>query len=205
MNPHFIFNILQSVQGLVFEEDKNKVLSLLSEYAELTRRILDFSDKKWITIGDEIKTLNLYLKLESGRFSEGDELDWRIEKSPELSNEIQIPSQIIQPLAENAIKHGLMHVMGRKILRISIEKAANNAVTIRVDDNGIGRKQSALKRKSLHKPFATNALQKRIELFGQMTRTEIKLQYLDKETDDVAAGTTAVITLPTLSHESITH
>lgn len=206
MNPHFIFNILQSVQGLVFEDDKNKVLSLLSEYAELTRRILDFSDKKWISIGDEIKTLRLYLKLESGRFSEGDELNWHIEKSSELSNEVLIPSQIIQPLAENAVKHGLLHVMGKKELKISIEKIDANHVKISVEDNGIGRKQSTKKRSSLHKPFATNALQKRIALFSQMTRSNIQLEYIDKEADDVAIGTEVIIILPIkTSNESLTN
>ncbi|CCG52508.1 Two-component system sensor histidine kinase [Flavobacterium indicum GPTSA100-9 = DSM 17447] len=198
MNPHFFYNALNTLQSYILSNEKKEAVEYLSKFSNLTRTILEMTEKDWITISDEIKTLALYLDIEKARF-EGD-LTYTITIDPSIDTElIKIPSMLIQPYVENAIKHGLLHKKEEKILTIEFLKIENNLI-IKIDDNGIGRVKSnalnKIKNKN-HQSFATDALQNRISLLNQYTNKNISIETIDKYTiTKQASGTTVIIKLP---------
>lgn len=192
MNPHFIFNILQSIQGMIMDGDKRTAVQLLGEYAKFTRKILDFSDKKWISIKDEIAHLETYIKLENSRLDNS--IRWEIRTDSRLNLQKNIPTQLIHPLIENAIKHGLAQQAGERRLLIDfVLDTADNSLQIEVTDSGIGREAAAQKRKSGHVSFSTNALSKRINLYNLLLQTNITFGYTDLLANGLPLGTKAFI------------
>lgn len=191
MNPHFMFNALNSIQDLVLQQDTINAQVYLAKFSELTRQVLDASGMEFISLQKEIDMLSLYLDLEKLRF--GDDFHYSIEISEHLdADEIVIPSMIIQPFVENALKHGLLHKQGHKILQVSFLYDAD-ALICCVADNGIGRKVSAEinSRKKKHKSFATNATAERLRLLNEYYILNIDLQIHDLE-----QGTSVMITIP---------
>lgn len=199
MNPHFIFNVLNTIQSYVFMNDRKKAIFYLGQFSDLIRKILENSDKEKISLSDEITFLKLYLNIEMARFS--DKLKTSVEVSQNLDLEtIFIPPMLIQPYAENAIKHGLLHLSGEKRLLIMIKPSNNKQyIEITVDDNGIGRKKSnEINRKRVnHNSFANAANEKRISLFNLLNKKKMKIEIIDKmSADGSAGGTTIVISIP---------
>ncbi len=198
MNPHFAFNALNSIQNYIISNDKELASDYLGLFADLMRKYLHYSQEEFISIDEEVETLNMYLELEKLRFE--DTLNYKIYESENLSSlEIMIPVMLIQPFVENSIKHGLFHRKNNRILEISfIEK--NNNILITVKDNGIGRKQSAeinKMRHRKHKSFATSALQKRINLINKSKKNNISIQYIDLYDDNKKSkGTLVEINIP---------
>lgn len=196
MNPHFLFNALNTIQSYIITEDKENASNYLSKFSKLTRKILEMSDKETITLQEEIDALILYVELEKMRF---DDLNFTIEFEKDINaNQLLIPSMIIQPYVENAIKHGLLHKFGDKQLFIKIKKAADYLI-IQIEDNGIGRAQSEIINKNKsgnHRSFASNANLKRIELLNA-EKNEIGIEYADKLNENgKSAGTIVNIKLP---------
>ena len=197
MNPHFLFNALNTIQSYIITEDKENASNYLSKFSKLTRKILDMSDKETITLQEEIDALILYVELEKMRF---DDLNFTIEFEKDFNaNKILIPSMIIQPYVENAIKHGLLHKEGDKQLFIKITKN-HTTLFIQIEDNGIGRRLSEQINKNKsnnHLSFASNANLKRIELLN-IEKNEIGIEYIDKqnENDESDTGTIVNIKLP---------
>jgi len=140
MNPHFLFNSLNSVQNLV-QQNKNQEAHLyLSNFAGLIRKVLRNSDKEEVSLAEELETLEQYLNLEKLRF----DFEFSIKIDDQIDKELfMLPSMILQPIAENALTHGLQHKTGDKKLSIRISKI-ENAIQITVEDNGIGIKASEL-------------------------------------------------------------
>lgn len=138
MNPHFLFNSLNSVQNLV-QQNKNQEAHLyLSDFAGLIRKVLRNSDKEEVSLAEELETLEQYLNLEKLRF----DFNYTIEIDDQIDQELfMLPSMILQPVAENALTHGLQHKTGDKKLSIRISKI-ENAIQITIEDNGIGMKAS---------------------------------------------------------------
>lgn len=134
MNPHFLFNSLNSVQNLV-QQNKNKEAHLyLSDFAGLIRKVLKNSDKEEVSLDEELETLEQYLNLEKLRF----DFDYNIEVDSQIDKDLfMLPSLILQPFAENALVHGLQHKAGNKKLLVQITKI-ENAILIAIEDNGIG-------------------------------------------------------------------
>jgi len=134
MNPHFLFNSLNSVQNLV-QQNKNKEAHLyLSEFAGLIRKVLKNTDKEEVSLAEELETLKQYLNLEKLRF----DFEYIIEVDNQIDqNLFMLPSMILQPIAENALTHGLQHKSEDKKLSIRITKL-KNAIQISIEDNGIG-------------------------------------------------------------------
>jgi LytS/YehU family sensor histidine kinase len=199
MNPHFIFNALNTIQSYVYANDKRSASSYLGKFSELIRRILDNSSKSSITLQEEIYILQLYMDIEKARF--GENLNTVIEIEPDLDAEdILIPPMLIQPYIENAIKHGLLHKQGEKKLAVTINKKLEpEFVEIIIDDNGIGREMSMeLNKKRInHNSFASDANNKRIHLIEHITGKKAKLEIIDKKfADGSAAGTKIVIHIP---------
>jgi len=141
MNPHFIFNSLNSIQDCIVSEQHDKALNYLTQFSKLLRTVMDYSDKNYIPLEKEIEFLKLYLNIESLRFSDSFKYEIILAKNLDIE-EINVPSLLIQPFAENAIWHGLMHKQGERTLNISFSETDDNNLEIIVEDNGIGRKKA---------------------------------------------------------------
>lgn len=197
MNPHFMFNVLNAVQGLIYDNQKTKASEYLGTFSDLMRKTLDSSDQSEITIAKELETIELYVGLEEARFEENT-FFWSLEMpSDEDLNQYVIPSLILQPFIENAIKHGLMHKEGEKMLHLKIVKKENYWI-FEVTDNGIGRKQSAIINAQFQRPrsFATQAIQNRINLINQVHKRPIKVEIIDLEHQGKATGTRVILQIP---------
>lgn len=197
MNPHFIFNALNTIQSYIYLNDKENASNYLAQFSMLTRKILDMSNNETVTLTDEIETLQLYLSLEKMRFE--DSLSYDITIAPNLKvNDIKIPSMLIQPYVENALKHGLLHKKTNRNLSILFEQDSQFLV-IKIDDNGVGRKKAnELNSIKDHKfnSFSTEANQKRLTLLNKQT-TEIGVNTIDKfDKNGIAEGTLVVLKIP---------
>jgi len=113
MNPHFFYNALNTIQAYIFTNDKKNASSYLAKFSKLTRMILEMSEKETISIQNEIEALKLYLELEKMRFEEDFNFVIEVQNSVDIDM-IKIPSMLVQPYTENAVKHGLMHAKGEK-------------------------------------------------------------------------------------------
>jgi LytS/YehU family sensor histidine kinase len=205
MNPHFLFNALNTIQSYIYQNDKQNASQYLGKFSELTRMILEMSNREKVSLTEEIKALKLYLELEQLRFEE--KLKHEIVVAKTVDEEmIHIPSMLIQPYVENAIKHGLLHKKDNWLLHILFERKENTLV-VTVDDNGIGRKRSQelqkLKLKQ-HQSFAMSANEKRLNILNKGLEKPIALQIIDKTNDSgEACGTTVILNIPILNNTSI--
>lgn len=198
MNPHFIFNVLNAVQGLIYSNQKSKASDYLGKFSDLMRKILDTSDKNEVTIEKEFETIDLYISLEKARFDSDFEYKITFPEAVDLSNYL-IPSMIIQPFVENAIKHGLMHKSGYKQLDIKVEKL-EDVWCFTIEDNGIGRKASEIINQKIkkHISFATKAIENRVKLINKITNIVIDIEVIDKKSlNDESLGTRIKIYIPT--------
>jgi ligand-binding sensor domain-containing protein len=181
MNPHFLYNVLNTVQGLVYGNRKTEAGELLGNFSDLMRKTLQASDKQLLTLRDEIENIRLYLELEKARFDEGFTYTIDIIGIEDLT-QVYVPSLMLQPFVENAVKHGLMHKAGEKKVEIVFEKEANG-IRVVIDDNGIGRIHSMeINQRSQNKPFsfATEALNERMNLFNRLYPQKIFCRIVDK-------------------------
>ncbi len=198
MNPHFFYNALNTLQSYILSNEKKQAIEYLSKFSNLTRTILELTEKDYISVNEEIKTLKLYLDIEKARFE--DDFKYEINTNSDLDNEhIKIPSMMLQPYVENAIKHGLLHKKDNKELKISFEKN-NDILKITIDDNGIGRQKSGelntIKNKN-HNSFATEAMQNRIDLLNQYNHNNISIVITDKTNFlKQSIGTTVTFKIP---------
>lgn len=200
MNPHFLYNVLNSIQGLIYANKKEEAADYLSKFSDLMRLTLNFSDKQWHEISEEISALHLYLQLEAGRFSNEFSFDVRIDDATRRENPL-VPSMLIQPYVENAIKHGLLHKVGPKRLTVDFSMHEDvKRIIISIEDNGIGRKQSAVlaeKRSKTHKSFATQSIQSRLQILNQLLTEPVEVEIIDKKNDQQqATGTLVIVRLP---------
>lgn len=201
MNPHFIFNALNTIQAYIYTNNQEKAAGYLQKFSELTRRILNMSNTDTVPLREEIRALTLYLDLEQQRFEEPVEVHWDID--PRLDIDIiHIPSMLIQPYVENAIKHGLLHRKGKKELYLRFNSRGDN-LEIQVDDNGVGRKRAAsLKgnRSEIHQSFAVSANKKRLDILNQGRKNPIVMAIIDKysETQE-PMGTRVTLSIPRFS------
>jgi len=200
MNPHFMFNILNAVQGLIYSNQKTKASEYLGTFSDLVRKTLDNSDKKEVSIEQEIETIRLYINLEKGRFEE-DSFFYTIHlPDGEDLSVYNIPSLLIQPFVENAIKHGLLHKKGMKRLEINVEKD-NEAQLWRfiIEDNGVGRETSKNinSRIKKHASFATNAIENRIQLINKINKLPVTIKIEDLiSIQGEVLGTRVIINIP---------
>lgn len=182
MNPHFIFNALNSIQDLVLMKDIKNSTIYIGKFSALIRKILLSSKEQFISLNNELEILSLYLDLEKLRFGEQLNVTFNCLVSLEQQTEIQIPAMFIQPYIENAIKHGLFHKKGLKKLLVEFRIEGDFLVCV-IEDNGIGQeKANEMKEKTLHlhTGFSTEAIQHRIQFLNQTMQKEIRIQ-----TDDL--------------------
>ena len=141
MNPHFLFNALNSIQQMILANEEMVATKYLSKFSKLLRAILIHSDKETISLKEEMDILKLYVELESIRFK--DSFQYQIICDEEIdADEVKIPTLLVQPFVENAIWHGLMHKEGERRLRIHFTEETDFIKCV-IEDNGIGRKKAA--------------------------------------------------------------
>jgi hypothetical protein len=201
MNPHFVFNAINSIQHYILRDDTSSAHKSLTKFSKLIRNVLDNSKQETITLEKETETIRLYLELESLRFSDGFEYSIQIDDGIDPLTTFIAP-MLIQPFAENAIWHGLLHKRdGAGKLTIKVERV-DDLLRIHIDDNGIGRKAAEeIRRLSprQHKPVGVNNTLERIELIRLQYNKNISATIIDKVSNDgIATGTTVILQIPEL-------
>ncbi|MEM9920936.1 MAG: histidine kinase, partial [Bacteroidota bacterium] len=144
MNPHFVFNALNAIQNYLLTNDTEAAIDYLSHFAKMISFIFEYSSKKKVSLERELEFLNHYLKLEKLRFEE--KIDIQLSIEPELeerTSEIYLPPLLIQPIVENAFKHGLYHKLDKGHLSIRFENSDKAAFKCTIEDDGIGRQEAA--------------------------------------------------------------
>ncbi len=197
MNPHFIFNSLNSIQEYVVLNKKKEASSYLQKFASLIRSYLDFSEVGAVTIREEYDTLSKYLELEKLRFEETFSYAMVIEIGVPKSG--RIPTMLIQPFVENALVHGLLHKKDHRKLDIVFALVDEDKIKCTIQDNGVGREYTKELKRKVHGSFATKATKDRLELLNYRRDKKIGIEINDLYTDGgVAKGTRVVLTIPLL-------
>lgn len=199
MNPHFIFNCLNSIQYYTARNEADRASEYLSKFSRLIRLVLENSRSEKVTLHNELETLRLYIEMEAMRFQQ--KVQSHIYLAPGLDlDSIQIPPLLIQPFVENAIWHGLMHKEQGGTVTIDIRQPADNLLHIEVIDDGVGRKKAAeFKSKSVtrQKSFGMKVTSERIELINQLYQTNTRVKIIDSvNVDGQATGTKVSIDIP---------
>nr|WP_068892653.1 histidine kinase [Pedobacter panaciterrae] len=187
MNPHFMFNTLNSINSFVIEHKTEEASEYLTTFSKLMRSILDNSKHTSISLDKEIDTLKLYLNLEAARLEHC--FDYTIKFNKDIQPEsLRVPPLILQPFAENAIWHGLRNKEGKGILEILIEQSDDNVLHIIIKDNGIGRVAagSFLSSQFKHKSYGVDITSSRLKLLSN--DSQIVIEDLYNENNE-AAGT----------------
>ncbi len=199
MNPHFIFNAINSIQNYMLDNDLDAALNYLSDFAKLIRLTLDNVSKKEILLDDELNYLKYYLSLEQMRF--GKIFETEIILSVECENrKIIIPSMILQPYVENSIKHGFVYKNEGGKIKLEFAILDNNILKCIIEDNGIGRDRSReinRNRKS-HQSKGTFITTERLSLLNQIKKRKgYKVETIDLyDEQNIACGTRVEIYLP---------
>ncbi|CAN5740253.1 hypothetical protein BH10BAC3_BH10BAC3_27740 [soil metagenome] len=196
MNPHFIFNCMNSIKVLIHGDNKDKAVTYLSTFSKLLRTIFQNSDKREITLHDELETCRLYTELESLRFGEKLSYTFTIDKTIDTKS-IFVPALILQPFIENAIWHGLMPKEESGNLHISVSKQQDKIYCI-VEDDGIGRQVSMQNKftgsSSTHESKGVGLTISRIELSNSLNKRNATVEIIDKtKSTGEAAGTKVII------------
>jgi hypothetical protein len=200
INPHFIFNVLNSISLYIQKNDNNNATKYLNKFSKLMRLVLDNSTTELISLETELKTLHLYLEIEQMRFRQKFSYLIEVENNIDVFN-TQIPPMLLQPYLENAIWHGLIPLEQREARLHIYLRQTEEQLQITIHDNGIGRVAS-----QQHKQLQTNTYTKshgmsvtanRIRLLGEKMDAEAKVSIEDLyDEQQEAQGTKVVVVLP---------
>lgn len=196
MNPHFIFNSLNSIKSLINKNENDKAANYLTTFSKLIRTLFQNSDKREVSLYDELETCKLYTQIEKMRFGEKVDFLFEIDETIDLKD-IKVPALILQPFIENAIWHGLVpHDIGGKVV-IAV-KENKGSVECSIDDNGIGRelsKQYKSSYEATHESKGIGLIKSRLELDKKINDREDFIEIIDKiKEDGTPAGTRVIIT-----------
>ncbi|MDO7137858.1 histidine kinase [Algibacter lectus] len=196
MNPHFIFNALNSVNSFIASNDERTANKYLTDFSLLMRAVLENSEQDFIPLEKEIKLLELYTKLEHFRFK--DKFDYIIKVDKNINvNDFVIPPMLLQPYIENAVWHGLRYKKTKGNLEIAINQSNPNEITISIIDDGIGRAQSkALKTEHQQKQNSKGMgnIKKRVSILNEMYKDKVDVSISDFQ-EEVDTGTKVIVTL----------
>ncbi len=204
MNPHFMFNSLNSIKNYILRAEPQVAAEYLSNFAHLIRLILQNSSSRFISLKDELETLMLYIDLEKLRFDDEFEFNCIIDEGLNLES-ITIPPMILQPYIENAIWHGLMHRETPGQLTLEFKDQENNVLCI-IEDNGVGRTAAAeLKERSIrkYKSMGMGITRDRIDIMNRMDSLGITSEVEDLYTEGSPAGTRVTVRIPKSGIEEI--
>lgn len=200
MNPHFLFNSLNSIKLFIINNEKKNAVHYLNKFSKLVRKILEASSVREITLAEELETVALYMNIENIRFNH--EIHFEITVDNDIDPEqVRIPSLILQPFLENAIWHGLSAKKGKKSINLHIYKELESYIHIAITDNGVGRaasektkKERVAKRKSVGIAITKERLANFSKDFENSYKIEIQ-DLLGKHGE--ASGTRVILLLPT--------
>ncbi len=201
MNPHFLFNSLNSIKLYIINNDKKNAVHYLNKFSKLVRKILEASSLKEIPLAEELETVQLYMNIENIRFSNEINFKTTIDKDIDIHT-IKIPSLILQPFLENALWHGLSSKEGEKNIDLHVSKGNGNSIYIIITDNGVGRdaaeiikKRKILKRKSV----GIEITKERLSNFAKDYQNTFDVTIIDLfDKDKNATGTKVVLHIPTV-------
>ena len=196
MNPHFIFNALNSVNSFIATNDERTANKYLSDFSHLMRSVLENSEEDFIPLAKEIELLDLYTKLEHFRFQDKFDYDISVDETIDVE-EFQIPPMLLQPYIENAVWHGLRYKTEKGQLNINIQSKSKDEIAIIVTDDGIGRARSkALKTANQKKQNSKgmNNITKRVAILNEMYKDRVDVTIEDYQ-DEEDTGTKVVVTL----------
>ncbi|MEG3657403.1 tetratricopeptide repeat protein [Arenibacter palladensis] len=195
MNPHFIFNALNSVNNFIAKSDERSANRYLSDFSTLMRAVLENSDEDFIPLSKELELLELYTKLEHSRFSDKFDYEIIVDEGIDI-DAFQIPPMLLQPYIENAIWHGLRYREDKGFLKIGLRQKDKRALEISIIDNGIGRKKSAAlktQNQKKQKSKGMGNIKKRIEILNDMYKDKVDVFISDLETN--GTGTKVLFTI----------
>jgi len=192
MNPHFIFNCMNSIQAMILSDQNMQASTYLTKLSRLVRSVLENSVKTFIPLQDVIENLKLYLELESLRFDQQFNYDIRTENIDVYS--VEMPSMLIQPYVENAIWHGLLKKEGEKNIHVRFYKK-DNFIFCEIEDNGIGRvKAGELNLRKQHKSLGTVITKEMFETLHKIKETKHDVEIIDLyDENHLPLGTKVVI------------
>ena len=197
MNPHFIFNALNSVNNFIAKNDEKAANKFLSEFSKLMRKVLDYSQKDFISFEEELELNELYLKLEHFRFR--DKFDYHFENKVKLATyDLEVPPMLIQPFIENAVWHGLRYKEGKGNLGVTINQV-DNTLIVSIKDDGIGRENSKALKTANQKKYKSTGLEnvsRRIALINETYNKNYEISVEDVNSDAKETGTWVRIKIP---------
>ncbi|MFN8242077.1 MAG: histidine kinase [Bacteroidales bacterium] len=201
MNPHFIFNTLNSIQYFMYQHDKLATNNYLTKFSNLIRKVLDNSQHTSIPLRDELDALTLYLELESLRFK--DKFEYSIKVDEEIDPLLyKIPTMLIQPYVENSICHGLMPLDHKGLVEIEFTFKGDHLLC-RIEDNGIGREaglENKISKGTNHNSLGTRITASRLDLVNSIHGTDLRTVFTDlKDGNGKATGTRVEIQIPILT------
>ena len=195
MNPHFIFNALNSVNSFISENNQRSANKFLSNFSRLMRLVMENSEHNFIPLQKELEILKIYLQLEHFRFK--DQFEYNVTIKEEVDEEeFEIPPMLIQPYIENAIWHGLRYKPSSGLLNLHLSAKEDNLI-VTISDNGIGRKKSAELKTDNQKKNKSTALKnihQRIEIFNDLH--QLKIEVIIKDLNADGTGTHVELTIP---------
>ncbi|MFK8054517.1 MAG: tetratricopeptide repeat protein [Saprospiraceae bacterium] len=195
MNPHFLFNALNSVKSYLISNQGDAAINYLSKFAKLMRRILSSTNNEQVPLAEEIENSKLYVSIENARFNEL--IDFRVNVAPNVDGDfLTIPPMVLQPFLENALWHGLRQKEGEKILELEVTVNENEALQLIVRDNGIGRAATQLEKQhnpTKQKSFGLDITRKRLQHFAKKQGRAADFEVKDLTLADGSAGGTEVI------------
>ena len=198
MNPHFIFNALNGVQSVMMLQGEQMANRYLGVFSKLLRFTIEMTNSEMISLEDELGYLNSYVELQNMRLENG--IDFMIDVDSTVDvTQCFLPTMMLQPLVENAIIHGVSSLKNKCIIILKIERV-KNILILKVEDNGVGRKESALLRKNqkggVHKSFANQIMKERIDIFNYLQDTKTNFYMEDVFPNKKHSGTRSILTIP---------
>lgn len=192
LNPHFIFNALNSIQYLFYSGDKKTASQFMGDFATLMRNVLDMSSKADVTIAEEQKMLSHYLDLEKMRMENAFEYSFDIDKNFE-TEKVKLPTMLLQPYVENVVKHAFQGMKQGGKLAVSIAKQGSN-LNVQIEDNGVGLKAS--RKDGSHTSFSSDANAERVRMINEGRKNAVGVEMTDLSDIGAGNGTRVSITIP---------
>ncbi len=199
MNPHFIFNCLNSINRYIVKSDQTTASLYLTKFAKLIRLILDNSNNKNVILTNELEALKLYIEMEALRFDKKFTYEIKVESNLGTDT-VEVPPLIIQPYVENAIWHGLLHKETNGHLSVRVCMCSETMLEVVIEDNGIGREKArelksktATSRKSLGMQLTEN----RLSLLNKHAELNASIEIIDLQNGgSEALGTKVILKIP---------
>lgn len=201
MNPHFLFNSLNSIKLYIINNEKKNAVHYLNKFSKLVRKILEASSQREISLAEELETVELYMNIENIRFS--NEIIFKINIANDIDvHAVKIPSLILQPFLENALWHGLSSKEGEKNIQLDVMKGREGFIKIAITDDGVGRdaaekikERKVLKRKSV----GIDITKERLANFSKDYQNSFQVEIIDIYDDDnKPSGTKIMLHIPTI-------